>query len=297
MATQPFSRERWSNGGESTLNVAASISDSTITVNDGTVFPATSRFDIVIDDTDIHTVTQVSSNTFTVDPVISTNHAQFSTVKHVLTDRSIQDACKEASQKLLHPMNRILDKDGNTLTASDFTWFNQGSATCVDADDGGLNMTTQSEPYHEVRGKYISAPSTPWTLTARCEFGPGFELYAGSGTGSYMGLYGGDSSGAFYFLPIRGDVTALWQMDDENTFNADVGTFLSQSNFAVWMQLEDDGVDVIGRVSYNGYDYLEQWSETRDNFLASGITRVGFGACSGDGRNDQLFHFKSWILE
>jgi len=298
MVTKPFARERWTLNGESTLNVAAVINDTTITVNDAASFP-TARFSIIIDDTDIHTVTYISANTFTVDPVISSNHAQYSTVRHVLTNRSIDEGIAEASQTLLHPLNRVLDKSGTTLDDTDFTWLNQGSASSDMDDQGGIVLTMATkETYHNIRGKYIAAPSTPWTCTAYVEFGYGFERWFGSGVGSYVGLFGRESAtGKLYMLTLRGDVSALWQMDDEATFNSDVGSFLDNSNWGAWLQLEDDGTNVIGRISYNGYDYKEQWTQNRTTFLAGGIDQIGFGASSGNGTANQLFHIKSWILE
>ena len=298
MATQPFSRERWTHNGESTLNIAASITDTTITVNDASSFPSSARFSIIIDDTDIHTVTKVASNVFTVDPAISSAHAQYVSVKHIITNRSIDDAIKEAGHKLLYPMNRILDKDGNTLTASDFTWLNEGSATCVDADDGGLNMTFPSEAFHNVRGKYITAPSTPWTITAHFQFGPGFENWSGGGVGSNMGIMCKETAtDKMYMQIISGSQLAFWKMDDTTTFNTWLGNLLDNNNFNVWMQFEDDGTDVYGRVSYNGYDFMEQWTEGRTTFLSGGIGQIGFAAQSGSGRAGQLFHIKSWIVE
>lgn len=298
MVTKPFARERWTLNGESTLNAAAVINDTTITVNDAASFP-TARFSIIIDDIDIHTVTYISTNTFTVDPVISTNHAQYSTVRHVLTNRSIDEAIAEASQTLLHPLNRVLDKSGTTLDDTDFTWLNQGSASTAMDDAGGIVLTMATkETYHQVRGKYITAPSTPWTCTAYVEFGYGYELWTGTGVGSTVGLIGRESgTGEFYFLALRGDVAALWQMDDVTTFNADVGQFLWNNNWGAWLQLEDDGTDVTGRISFNGYDYKEQWTENRTTFLAGGIDQIGFAANSGNGTANQLFHIKSWTLE
>jgi hypothetical protein len=196
-----------------------------------------------------------------------------------------------------YPFNRIL-AEGVTKAASDFTWLNQGTATCVDADDGGLNMTSPSEANHQIRGKIITAPSTPWTVTMRLELGPG--LASGS-AGTYAGILARESStGKLYIFGLRVYSTGgifLWRMTDTGTFSASVDSDLPNIHQDIWLQLKDDGSNVRGFASLDGKYWLEKWNEGRTAFLSGGANQVGFGVSSGSGAAGMLTHFKSWILE
>lgn len=306
MVTQPFRRERFAATSTatlalSTLNGAVSASDTTITVADASDFPSGGDFEIVIDDTEIATVKSVSSNTFTLTTGLSGSHGDGSNVAQIMSNASLERAIQHAGGKFLYPFNRILDDDGSTLTASDFTWFAQSTSTCVDADDGGLRLTLPDELSNNIRGKYITAPSTPWTVTAYIEMAEGCARQDGAGQGSYGGIFARESSSnQLYMLLVRGDVIAMWKMTDYQTFNADVnGTFLWNQSPGAWLQLADDGTYVTGSVSLNGYDFTEIWNESRTAFMAGGIDQIGFAGSSGvniTGANATIA-IKTWILE
>jgi hypothetical protein len=301
MATQPYRIERWSNDGDTTLNGAVSASDTTITVTSAANFPTSGDFRVLIGGTsgELATVKSVSGTTFTLTAGLGSGYGDGSDVKLVASVGSIDDAFKQAFGETDYPYNRILN-GATTLTASSFTWLNQGTATCVDADDGGLYLTAPNEAYHQIRGKYISAPSTPWKVTAFCELGPGMAVYSASpsGTGSYMGILARESSTSkLYMLPLRSDVLALWRMTNVTTFSASVDTDLNNLKGSIWMRLHDDGTDVRGYVSSDGVNWLEAWNEGRTSFMSGGINQIGFGVSSGLGAAGAHFYLKSWILD
>lgn len=305
MPTQPFRRERWSVGSDATfalatLNGAVSASDTTITVNDASVFPSSGDFDVVINNTEVATVRSISGNTLTLTAGLSSGHGDTSNVAQILTSAGLDRSIQHAGGKFLYPYGRILN-GSTTLTASDFTWFNQGTSTCVDADPAGLRLTLPDELYHNIRGKYISAPATPWTVTCRVDLAEGCARQDGSGEGTYGGILARESSSnELYMFAVRGDVIALWQMDTYNTFNAAVNSVeLNNIYHGAWLQLSDDGTYVTGSVSLNGYDFFEIWNESRTAFMAGGIDQIGFGGSSGvnsTGANATL-HISTWILE
>lgn len=305
MATQPFRRERFAVNTDATmalatLNGAATASDTTITVNDASVFPSGGDFDVLINDSEIATVKSVSANTLTLTTGLSSSHGDSSNVAQVLTSNALDRAISQTGGGYLYPFNRILN-DATTLTASDFTWFNQGTSSCVDADNGGLRLTLPDELYHNIRGKYISAPATPWTVTAFVAMAEGCARQDGAGEGSYGGIFARESSSnELYMFAISGDVIGLWQMDDYQTFNAAVNSInLNNQSYGAWIQLADDGTYVTGSVSLNGYDFFEVWNESRTAFMAGGIDQIGFAGSSGantTGANATI-HVHSWILE
>ena len=298
MATGPVRRERFSNDGSSTLSSDISSGDTSLTVNSATNYPADPTFALLIGN-EIVRVTAVSGSTFTVvrgqEGTIAAPHSTGTTVFLTATSESTSFAFKEGHGELLYPKNRILDDSGATLTASSFTWLNQGSATSTDADDGGINMTLPSEANHQIRGKHISAPSTPWKLTTFCMFGPG---YTRGGSGTYMGPFGRESStGKIYMLILKSNESALWRMTNTTTFSAEVDSFIRNNNDNLWLQLEDDGTNVRGHVSVDGYTFEECFNEGRTSFMSGGIDQIGFGGSSGSGAAGAILHFKSWIVE
>jgi hypothetical protein len=304
MATGRPRIETWANGGSSTLNGAINNSVTSLVVTSASSFPSYPDFRIKID-SELLNVTAVSGTTFTVERgaegTTPASHTDTTAVTHEVTAGSLDRAWRDtfgADYTNGYPYNRILN-EGATATASSFTWFNQGSGTCTDADDGGLKMTTgASEALNQLRGKEITAPSTPWVCSAYVHLGNGMARYNGSGAGTMGGLMMREnSSGEIYYLFVRTDVIAMWRMTNSTTFSADVDTFIDNEAEEIWLQVGDDGTDVYGKVSYNGYDWVECFDEGRTSFMAGGPDRIGFGMMNGSGAAAAEVYFKSWILE
>jgi hypothetical protein len=295
-------KEQWKNGGSTTLDGAIGSGDTTLTVDDTSSFPTEGDFRVKIG-SEIILVTHVSDLQWTIergaDGTAAAAHSDAATVAHYMTGDSIARAAHDAlflPAEDRWPLNRVQRDDTQvTLTASSFTWLNQGTATCVDADDGGLLMTMPSEAVTQVRGKYLTAPSTPWWIVAFVMYGPGMAIGA---SGSSLGLMGRENStGKLYLLPQRQDIGgALWRMTNVTTFSADVDTFIDGQQQGVWMRLGDNGTNVFGEMSQNGIDWEVCWDEGRTSFMSGGIDQIGFFAQSGSGAAGAEFYFKSWIL-
>lgn len=301
MATGDPRLERWSNGGESTLNGAISDSATSLTVNSASPFPSSPDFRLVID-SEIVLVTAVSGSTFTIERAqegtSAAAHSSSATVSLYLTAGSMDQAFKDGFASADYPLNRTLNQ-GADIAHSGFTWLNQGSATSVTADDGGILVTCPSEAADQIRGKHISAPSAPWVLTTFCMLGPGMKDYTGSaGDGSYMGpMLRESSTGKLYMLVLRGDRIALWKMTNVTTFSAEVDSYINNNRHAMWLKIEDDNTDIKAHVSVDGYVWEECFNEGRTTFMSGGPDQVGFGVSSGNGTAGMHFYFKSWILE
>lgn len=304
MPTQPFRRERWSmtanaTSAIATLNGAVLAAATTITVNNASVFPTKGNYDVIINNSEIATVRSVSANTLTLTAGLASGHGDGSNVVLVLTSNALDRAISDAGGKFLYPFNRILN-GATTLTESSFTWFNQGTAAAVDADNGGLRLTLPNEAHHNIRGKYISAPSTPWTVTCYVELAEGHADHTDNG-GTYGGILAREStSNKLYMLAITGNRLVMWKMDTYNTFNAAVDSInLENIGYGAWFQMQDDGTTVKGKVSLNGYDFFEIWNEARTTFMSGGINQIGFGGSSGVNTTGNLpvLAVKSWIVE
>ena len=304
MATPRPRIETWANGGSSTLSSGINDSVTSLTVTSASSFPTYPDFRIKIG-SEILTVTAISGTTFTVvrgeEGTSAAAHSGGATVEHVVTagslDRAWQDS-QGADYTNGFPYNRILN-EGATATASDFFWHNQGSATCVDADDGGLVMTTgASEAIRQIRGKYLAAPSTPWYCVAYVWLGNGMARYNGSGAGTTGGLFISESDTTkLYALGLRTDAIWLHRMTNSTTFSADVDSYIDNESEEMWLRLSDDGVDITGEVSYNGYDWATCFNESNSSYMTSaGPNRIGFFMENGNGDANAEVYFKSWIL-
>lgn len=294
MVTRPLRVERWKNDGSTTLSSSASAGAGTVSVTSASNFPTSGDFRIIISGSEEVIVTSVSGTTLTLSANLASSHSSGASVVHVPTSSGMGRMMQDLAGEFVYPWNRILS-GATTKVAADFTWLNQGSATCTDADDGGLNMTMPSEAATQIRGKYISAPSTPWTVTARLEFGPGYA----DGDGSYFGIMARESSSSkLYLALLKGDNLALWRMTNETTFSALVDSELENQNDAVWLQLMDDGTNIRAFASYDGYNFLEFWNEGRTSFMGGGADQIGFFACSNTTSTaaGAMFHIKSWIV-
>ena len=304
MATGRPRIKNWENGGSTTLDGAINDSVTTLVVDDETSFPTVGDFDIRIDD-EIINVTHTAAKTYTIERgaegTTAASHADAAVVTHIVTGGSLDRGYKDNFGFNFangYPYNRILN-EGATATASSFTWLNQGTATVTDANDGGLVMKTgTSEALTQIRGKYITAPSTPWTCAAYVHLGNGMDRFTGVGTGTNAGLIGRESAtGKLYYLFMRSDVIAMWRLTNVTTFSADVDSFIDNEQERIWFRMGDDGVDVYGEVSYNGNDWEVCFNEARTSFMAGGIDQIGFAMQNGQADANAEVYFKSWILE
>jgi len=299
MATGLPRRERWANGGVTTLNGGITDSATSLVVTSASSFPSSPDFRITIDD-EVLLVTAISGTTFTVERgkegTTAAAHSDTTAVDHFLTTGSADQAFQDGFTLPDYPYNRLLDASGNTLTASSFTWFNQGTATAADADDGGIILTMPNETGRQIRGKWFTAPSAPWMLTAYVMLGPGFKMWDGT-NGTTIGLTAEESStGELYYLKLRNDRLVLEQMGSYTSYTADVDSYIENGHHEFWLRLQDDNTDIRAHVSRNGYDWVECFNEGRTTHLATGANRLGFG-CESDGAvAGAHFYIKSWIL-
>lgn len=278
-------------------------SQTTITVDDGSKFPSIGNFLILID-SEIMRVTAVSGNDFTVqraqEGTTGATHLDDAAVTTVFTPELMDNY---VSNRIINYENRkaamrMEDNTGAIMTESSWTWRNQGSATASDDGKGGVILQLPSEGSMQMRGKYISAPSTPYRLDAFCEFGPGTVSGSSVPNGSSMGLWMEESStGEFVVMQWRlGNNIAMWKMNSVSSYNSNEDSAYTHRVGRCWLALEDNGTYLLGHVSIDGVNYLNSWAHARTSFMASGPNRVGFWAQSGNAVADAMFHFHALRL-
>lgn len=294
-------REQFVNDSDTTLNGAINDTTTSITVTDGSVFPSSGDFRILIDD-EILLVTARSTNTLTVvrgaESTTAASHSDAAVVTAIVTadalDKAFDDIVGGYSDRYPY---RILNGD-TTLSSSDFTWVNQSTATIIDETWGGLTFTTPAASNDNHRILVLSAPSTPYTLTAFCLFGPGYNY---GSTGSSIGILQRDSTdGKLKNISIRiGDTAGgieVRKYNSPTSFNSEDAA-LEFASDRLWLQLDDDGTDVTWLCSADGINFYEVYTETTATFWTSGADQLGMYVNSYDGSAGQLSHFLAWIIE
>jgi hypothetical protein len=300
--------QQYANGPVTTVADSGGISSSatTLTLASATGYPSSGNFTIEID-SEIILVTAISGTSLTIargqEGTTAASHAQGSFIYFPLTAASLQallvtshDGTVESGQRQINfvdsgtvtwtvtddPTNHKVDVSAassggggggsgtyyETLTAppssASFTWTNQGSSTATD-DANGLYMLGPAVSGNNGRLLLKSAPSTPYTLTMKAlpmvyagkSHVAGLVVYD-SGTGQLV-RYGWNDH--FILLDKLNSVTSY-----NSQYNAVTPAFW---NLITWLQISDDGTDLIFRYSSDGVDWTQMYSVSRTDFLTT----------------------------
>lgn len=311
--TQVGRREQLIDRWASTLTTTINDTDTSIVVGSGTGLPTVGDFRIKIED-EIIIIKARSGTTLTVatrgaEGTTAASHTSGVSMKAYLTaggmKRLLLDArgapFSEAATANCGPLCRLYGSDHTILTASSFTWLNQGTATATDTN-GGIRIGMPSEASNVLRGLYLAIPSTPYTLHAKLRFGPG--TVAPGTNSSHAGLFFyQSSSGKLVTLSCRyGEVNSMWRWTNTTTFSAVVDTAMGNNGDAIWLHFTDDGTSLKGYYSDDGncrsYDAATWFQESRTAFLlTTGPSHCGIYANAGSGLASQIFTFEQVILE
>lgn len=152
------------------------------------------------------------------------------------------------------------------------TWRNQGTASVADTL-AGLTISDVSSGFN-IRARTKAVPATPYTYTA-------LVAISGYVNNNYCGLcwtdgtkfhtFGLDESGGSWILFVCKANTA-------SSFNANDTTSGTGAPPFIWLQMTDDGTNVIFKYSTDGVNFMTLQSTAKAAaFLGtSGYTNVGF---------------------
>lgn len=293
-------REQFVNDASTTLNGAINNTVTSITVTDGSVFPATGDARLIIED-EIVLMTSRATNVLTVvrgvDGSAAVSHSDASGIKAIMTAAQISQAVDDAwfGSTGKKPY-RLLNDSNVTLTSSDFTWINQGTSSVADDPFGGMTVTI-NETTGDWKMLHKAAPTPPYVLTAHILFGPG-ATYSTSGT--LAGIGGRESStGEFMIINLEtGDIAQASRYDSPSTFNSVWGshTPFDFDYDQMWVQFEDDNTNLFARVSNDGVNFFQIGTEGRTVFMAGGADQI-IWVFNPRGGADKLIHLRSWIEE
>jgi hypothetical protein len=281
-------REQHQNDATTTLNGSITNSDSPITVTDGSVFPSSGNFRVMID-SEILICTARSTNSLTVsrgqDGTSAASHSSGATISMIYTAQGLsqlfQDDNAMTGYSSLTPQQGLWADDGSTiLTSSDFTWQNQGGATISDVD-GTVFMTAPTDSGRNVRIQERSAPSTPYTYIVGMQYlcpGQDGDAKPGFGCG-----FRESSSGKLMLLTILsesffGPYISICVQRYSNTstlFTTLNGpTPLLLMNDVAWMKMENDGTNLKWYVSTDGASWLLFFSESKTAYFSGNPDKV-----------------------
>ena len=284
-------REQHVNGGSTTLNGAINNSVTSITVTTGSVFPSTGNFRVMVD-SEIMICTARSTNTLTVtrgqDGTSAASHSDLATICMVYTSqgfaRLMQDNDPLWGYSSAKPLSQLFDDDGSTiLTASSFTWQNQGGASVTD-ENGTVRMSVPTDAGTDLRVQERTAPSTPYTYIAAMSFGI-FATDSGCTPSFGMGFRETSSGKAIFIHCFVNNTSPGWPMKVAVTryssltaFSADSrgpkGLMLLGSDGIVWFKIENDGTNLKYYISGDGWTWIQVFSEGKAAYFSSGPDRV-----------------------
>jgi hypothetical protein len=310
-------REQTQNSAKSTLNGGINASTTTVVVADGSVFSSTGNFRVRVDN-EIMKVTARSGNTLTVvrgqEGTTAASHANSAEVIQIISQEGFDALGKDNiglfGWSSLLPLHKIVADDGTTLTASDFTWQNQGGATASDEDGTIVMGVPSSGTTNALRILERTAPSAPYAYVAAFDFAmatggsPGrCDMFMGfrESSSSKLALLhiqcsnGGTGSGGTIDRHMR---FAVLYWDNNSTRNATIPVaerLLMHIGPVLWIKIEDDNTNLKFYIGMDGVEWIQVASVTRTAHMAGAPDRVCWGAnCPNNADNGMLVRLLHW---
>jgi hypothetical protein len=292
--TAPF-RELFANNAADQLDGGIDASQTSITVDDGSVFPSTGNFRIIIDD-ELMIVSDRSSNTLTVvrgaEGTTGASHLDDAPVTHVITadalDRVGKDNVMLWGASTFPPLNKLVGTDGKTiLTSADFTWQNQGGATVADLA-GTMAMRLPPSGSNQIRSLLRSTPSAPWTWISAVNVTCFADDDGAQNVNQGVCLRESSSSKLYLFGWNRSNTATpriyLEKWNNDTTF-ASVAYKITKPIFfgpLLWFKIEDNNTNVIFSIGSDGVEWFQVFSESRTTFMSStGPNQYGLSGNNG----------------
>lgn len=281
-------RERFVNNASTTLASGLTNIQTSMTVDDGSVFPTEGDFRLRLND-EIVICTARSGNVLTIsrgeESTTAASHDTGTVVRAILTAGGIDAFMYENPGIYLPgssgtPACRLSNASGAVLNASSFTAINFESIPGLTNGAGG-SVTLEDDTSgagSDVRAAVISAPTAPWTF-----IWGGYGTWRNSGGSVYPqgGACVRDSTSgelilsAFHCRETDFYAHEIAKMNSPTSYNSSPVVLNPTTRGPVWWtKIEDDNTDLAVSVSYDGVNWIELWSETRTTFLTP--DQIGF---------------------
>lgn len=298
-------KEVFRNASQTTLNGAIDASQTSITVADGSQFPSTGNFRLIIE-SEILLCTARSTNTLTVqrgaEGSTAASHSSGMNVVHIATSGGMERWSKDVDpMRGAQPAFGVYNDAGDApLVAADFTSINFGTDTKTDQGQTIL-LNAQTQAGLSLAALVRSAPSTPYSIIAAFRaVGPVtselddvtmFGLcFRESSTGKLIIL--GDGIFAEVASLSSVGMARLWVIEkftNPTTFSAAYKGPRSLLHVGPesWMKIEDDGTNLKFYVG-DGVSWVQLHSVSRTDFMAGGPNQVGWFARNQNNNDNRL---------
>lgn len=307
--TMPL-REKLVNDAQSLLDGGIDGSQTTLDVDDGSVFPSTGNFRLRIDD-EIMICTARSTNTLTVvrgqEGTSGAAHGNDSVVTAIFTagnlNRWAQDNHALFGYSSVPAIARIEDGSGGILTSSDFTWVNQGSAT---ASDQNGTIFLRSPPGGGGENCNIlkrTAPSPSYTFQMACQvmkFREASEntgiIFREAATGKFI-TFGMSMTGT---IPMG---IASYRFTNATTYAGTADLSITGGNTPhnfftgkyLWLRAQDDNTNLIFSASPDGVEFTQLLSIARTTHFTTAPDEIGFYCNNNTSSNyDLVMRVSHW---
>lgn len=274
-------REQFANNATTTLDSAIDGSQTTIDVVDGSVFPSTGNFRLIVD-SEYMLCTARNTNTLTVVRGIEGStpvaHLAGATISQILTVGSIQALVRDVVPHPNATPFRMVAADGTPLTLADFTKTDGNNATAPSEVNGIFSIektSTAASPDITTLGRSLLAP--PYTLTAAVRT---FGVATGSGSllGAGIGIID-SGTGRLVALAVNAcnddrhalHVTKYSSLTNQNAQY--IGSSTSPGFFTpcdwTWLRIEDDSINFKFHISPDGYHWTQVFQVSRTDYLTT----------------------------
>lgn len=280
-------REQITNNAASQLDGGIDDTQTTIDVDDGTVFPSTGKFRIVID-SELLLCTSRSGATLTVvrgaESSVAASHSDNAPVTHIVTAGSVESLGRGNDPSWgLRPAMGIYDDNGlDRLDSSDFTSVNASGVTISDPSETIL-IAKPAHSGESVTALVKTAPGTPYVYQAAFQllFVPDDDatgMFPAAGLtfrkNSDGRLYG---FGVVLHSTLDSPMWVIYRWDNPTTFQgraSDEFKFVASGN-QIWLRIEDNGTDLKFYIGMDGIVWQQVYSESRTTHMTGGPDEVG----------------------
>lgn len=289
-------KERHVNAQTLTLDGALTATTTMVNLTDASGLPTDGDYKISVGE-EIMNVTSRTANALTVqrayDDTASTTHSDSSSVILIATRDSMTRLMRDALG--CDWLNQSVPQQP-LVTASDFSWVNQGTSSTIDNDWGGITLVSQSASPHSLRCLVQTAPSQPYTISAKIDLGVGSKQGV---SGSHAGVLLRESgTGKIETWCLRGDNTISWFAWSSATAYANTVADMDYeiSHGGMWLRFEHDATDISVHASVDGINWKQHGIRAKGTYFTTDADQVGFYHANY-GSDGQMIHLKAWLAE
>lgn len=310
--------EVFGNEPSATLSGAINNSVTSITVSGTTNIPSSGTFRCRID-SEYMAVTNVSGSTWTVargdGGTTAAAHADSAPIDVIVTKEALDALVCVQSGGTEISNRRVLNFIGATVAdnsgsgraditiqgeygitkppaLSNWAWVNQGNATAADTTRGIYMENLTPSSGHSLNVLKKSAPSTPYTVTARLKclwYGNDFQeiglCFRESSSGKITTWCFSPDSGGFFL--------GQFGFTNPTTYGSNNGFYQRVTSDDYYLRIADDGTNRKLYYSRDGEHFIQAFSESRTNFLTA--DEVGFYIDPGNSNKLLAVHLVSWV--